>query len=93
MQQGEYSHQTPGASSECIPTCLAKTLYTSLIYPYLVYCSLIMDGMKEGLKDKLQIYQNAALKAVLSVENDYRTDLLRCQIGVHSIRSLTKGFL
>ena len=43
---------------------LAKYLYQSLIHPVFQYCDFIYDGCTITLKNKLQVTQNAALRAV-----------------------------
>ena len=48
-----------------IPLQLAMTLYTSLIYPHLLYANFVLDGTTLGLKNQLQVQQNNALRAVL----------------------------
>ncbi len=52
-----------------IPLALAMTLYQSLIYPHLLYANFALDGATTGLKNRLQVQQNNALRAVL--KKDY----------------------
>ena len=65
-----------------IPKSLALNLYKSLIYPYFTYCSFILDGISELLKNKLQCAQNAALRAVLNVDMLYSTNRMLLELKV-----------
>ena len=47
-----------------IPESLAKYLYTTLIAPMFNYCDFIYDGTSNYNKHKLQVMQNASLRAV-----------------------------
>ena len=72
-----------------IPTSLAITLYKSLIQPHFIYCDFILDGVTEGLKDKMQVHQNNALRAVLNVDYDYATNMYT-EVKVDNIRTNMK---
>ena len=52
-----------------IPMNVAMTLYTSLIYPHLLYANFALDGTTNNLKNRLQVQQNNGLRAVL--KRDY----------------------
>ena len=52
---------------------LAKYLYTTSIQPVFIYCDFIYDGTSKTNKQKLQICQNSALRAVKNCRLDYPT--------------------
>ena len=73
-----------------IPQTLALTLYKSLIAPHFMYCSFILDGINESLKNKLQCHQNAALRAVKNVDMSYSSTRLLAELKVDSIHTKMK---
>ena len=73
-----------------IPKSLALTLYKSLIAPHFLYCSFILDGITESLKNKLQCHQNAALRAVLNVDKSFSTARMLTDLRIDSVRTEMK---
>ena len=61
---------------------LAKELYNSLIDPHFGYADIIYDACNQTCKNKLQVHQNAALRAVKNVEMSFNTQRLHDQTGV-----------
>ena len=61
---------------------LAKYLYQSLIHPVFQYCDFIYDGCSITLKHKLQVSQNAALRAVRKCACDYSTRQLHDDLEI-----------
>ena len=66
----------------CINRDLAKYLYQSLIEPHYIYCQFINDACNIDMKRKLQVSQNKALHAILSVPNDYPSENLHIETGI-----------
>ena len=60
-------------------------LYTSLIYPHFLYCNFIIDGTSKHNKNKLQVQQNNALRAVLKADYDVPTAKLYTDAGVDTL--------
>ena len=54
---------------------LALLLYSSLIYPHLLYANFILDGCAKCVIDKLKVEQNNAIRAVL--KDDCRTPCVK----------------
>ena len=55
---------------------LAKQLYTSLVEPHFLYLDYIYDGCGKVAKEKLQVCQNNALRAVLKTDCRHSTTSL-----------------
>ena len=73
-----------------IPRSLALNLYKSLVYPHFSYCSFILDGISETLKNKLQCYQNAALRAVMNVDMTYSSTRMLAELKIDNVRTEMK---
>ena len=65
-----------------IPESLAKYLYTTLIAPVFTYCDFIYDGTSETNKNKLQIIQNASLRAIKRTRLEYPTKRLHDELNI-----------
>ena len=61
---------------------LAKDLYSSLIEPHFVYCCSHYDGCSTRAANLLQIAQNKALRAVMSVEQHYLSEALHRHLEI-----------
>ena len=61
---------------------LAKRLYTSLIEPYFIYGCIHYDGCSSKAAKQLQVAQNKAIHAVLSVDGRYPTNSVHSETGV-----------
>ena len=61
---------------------LAKQLYTSLVEPHFLYLDYIYDGCGKVAKDKLQICQNNALRAILKTDCRHSMASLHTETGV-----------
>ena len=64
---------------------LTKYLYLSLIHPIFTYCDFAYDLCNKGASHKLQVYQNAALRAARNCRYDYSSahlhnDLETCNL-------------
>ncbi len=55
-----------------------------------MYCSFILGGINESLKNKLQYHQYAALRAVRNVHMSYSTSHMFAELNVDSIRTEMK---
>ena len=64
---------------------LAKYLYQTLINPIFTYCDFVYDGMSKKNKDKLQISQNAALRAVKRCPMDYPLSRLHNELEIDTL--------
>ena len=69
---------------------LAMKLYNSLIYPHFLYCNFILDGCSKTNRNKLQIQQNNALRAVLRADYDIPTAKLHTDAGVDTVETCMK---
>ena len=69
------------------PHSLALNLYKSLIAPHFMYCSFILDGINELLKNKLQCRQNAALRTVMNVDISYSTARMLTELKVDNVHT------
>ncbi len=67
---------------------LAKQLYTSLVEPHFLYLDYIYDGCGVTAKNKLQVCQNNALRAMLKTDCRHLTVSLHVSSGV-SIQTST----
>ena len=64
---------------------LAFTLYQSLIEPHLLYCNFILEGTSMINKQKLQVQQNNALRAVKCIKKRSSGTEIRQELGVDSV--------
>ena len=64
---------------------LAFTLYRALIEPHLLYCNFILEGTTKSNKQKLQVQQNNALRAVKCVRKCCSATELRKSLGVDDV--------
>jgi hypothetical protein len=60
-----------GRLMKILPPDVLKTLYFSLVYPYLSYCNIIWGGARATALHKLEILQNRAVRLITS--SPYRT--------------------
>ncbi len=73
-----------------IPLDLAKNLYTSLIEPHFVYGCIHYDGCSVRAAKQLQVAQNKALRAVLSVDSRYSASQLHSDLGIPYLQDTRK---
>ena len=59
-------------------------MYTSHIHPHVLYCNFLLDGASKSVIYKIQIKQNAVLRAVRKVDYSVSTVKLLSDIGVDS---------
>ncbi len=64
---------------------LATYLYKTLIHPLYTYCDFLYDGCSISNKSKLQISQNAALRAVNKSPYDYPTVRLHNDLEIDNL--------
>ena len=64
---------------------LAKYLYQTLIHPVFQYCDFLYDGCSITLKQKLQVSQNSALRAVRKCARDYSTKQLHEDLEIDTL--------
>ena len=74
-----------------IPQESLITLYQTMIEPYFRYCNIVWGGCNETLKDKLQVLQNRAARAIKNVKYEIADHkLLLNELGWLNIRNLIK---
>ena len=76
-----------------IPQTLAKSLYLSLIYPHLLYRNFALDGASQTLKQRLQVQQNKAMRAVLKHDYLYPSAQLYIEARVDKVSVTIKKSL
>ena len=64
---------------------LAKYVYQTLISPIFTYCDFVYDGMSKKNKNKLQINQNAALRALERCPLDYQLNRLHNKLKIDTL--------
>ncbi len=64
---------------------LDKYLYTTLINPIFTYCDFIYDGTSQRNKDKLQVKQNAALRAITRSPIDTSVHLIYADLQIDKL--------
>ena len=69
---------------------LAKYLYITLISPVFSYCDFIYDGTSQKNKQKLQVLQNASLRAVKRVRIEYPVQMLHDDLCIDSLSTQRK---
>ena len=47
-----------------LPQKIMRTIYLSLVYPYLTYCSTIWSGANKSRINKLMVLQNCAVRSI-----------------------------
>ena len=73
-----------------ITESLAKYLYTTLIAPLFTYCDFIYDGTSETNKNRLQIIQNASLRAIKRTKLEYPVQRLHDELGIDLLNDTRK---
>ena len=73
-----------------IPESLAKYLYTTLIAPIFNYCDFIYDGTSNYNKQKLQVMQNASLRAVKRTKLEYPVKRLHDELEIDFLGDIRK---
>ena len=74
-----------GAMRPFVPLPTLKMLYNAIIQPYFDYCSPLWDNCGMGLKDRLQKYQNLALRVITADTYDTRSSVLHENLNWKSL--------
>ena len=75
---------------EFIDFGLAKMLCTCQIYSHFLYGNFLLDGTTIGVKNKLRVAQNNALRGVLRVDYTYPSGQLYTECQVDPVEVDTK---
>ena len=73
-----------------ISESLAKYLYTTLIAPIFNYCDFIYNGTSRPNKHKLQIMQNASLRAIKITKLEYPVKRLHDELEIDFLEDIRK---
>ena len=73
-----------------IDLSLAKRLYSSLVEPHFLYACSHYDGGSRKSANTIQVAQNKALKAVLSVDSRISTESLHSRLQIPFVSDICK---
>ena len=101
MQKKRPENETFMEMRNFLTKDLAKYLYTTLINPIFSYCDFIYDGTSQRNKDKLQVKQNAALRAITKsaidtavcrIQDDLQIDNLAIARHKSTLKMVYRGY-